>query len=82
MDDQTNQAAGTPNVLGSAPSMGDVATPAPAPDAVAAPTAVPTLDPTPAPVIPSMEEKADDPVVAALKRIEDKVNAIAIKVGA
>jgi len=91
MDDQTNNTSATPNVLGSAPTMGDATAPlsgGPVTDSVP--------DVNPAPAIPAYEQstvvpesaapvaeiKSDDPVQAALKRIEDKLDSIALKVGA
>ncbi|MCL4354043.1 hypothetical protein M1349_01060 [Patescibacteria group bacterium] len=92
MDDQTNNPTTTPNVLGSAPTMGgDVTAPsteAPVTDSVPsiASPAMPTYEPVPAvepeSTAPVAQTDSDDSVQAALKRIEDKLNTIALKVGA
>ncbi len=92
MDDQTNNTSATPNVLGSAPTTGDATAPL-----VGGPVTNPVPDVNPAPVMPAYDTAStvvpesaapvaqsnlDDSVQAALKRIEDKLDSIALKVGA
>lgn len=92
MDDQTNNTPATPNVLGSAPTMGDTTAP---PTGGSVTGSVPDASPVPAmsayePVstvvpesaAPVAQDNSDDPVQAVLKRIEDKLDSIVLKVGA